>query len=255
MRALGVDLAAEAKFTGAVAVEPVDNQRWRAVELDGTANDDRLVHAAQWADVIGVDSPLGWPAAFVAAVNAQNALQPWPGPTDRSALTHRDTDRVVRSLGVGTPLSVSADKLGSVAMRCALLQRRWAKEVWTRPALRDGSGPLVETYPAAALKAWHIDTKGYKNRRDQDEAQRVRVKVFDAIDDAVGVWLDLDLVRARCVTSDHVLDALVCALVVIAAKAGATHLPSEDQRQAALIEGWIHVPTTTLAAIAPPATA
>ena len=71
----------------------------------------------------------------------------------------------------------------------------------------------------------------------------------------LAAWLALELVRARCITSDHVLDALVCALVAIAAKAGATHMPSEDQRQAALIEGWIHVPSTPLTAIAPPATA
>ena len=147
VRAPGIDLAAEAKSTGAVMVEPVDNHRWRAAELDGTLSDDRLVLAAQRADVIGVDSPLGWPAAFVSAVTAHHALQPWPGPTKRATLTHRETDRAVRALAVGTPLSVSADKLGSVAMRCALLQRRWADEGWTRPALRDGSGPLVETYP------------------------------------------------------------------------------------------------------------
>ena len=126
--------------------------------------------------------------------------------------------------------------------------------VWTRPAPRDGSGPLVETYPAAALKSWHIESKGYKNRSDPDEAKRIRGKVVDAIEDAVGVWLDLERVRAKCITSDHVLDALVCSLVAIAAKAGATHLPTEDQRQAALIEGWINVPSTLLAAIAPPAT-
>ena len=53
----------------------------------------------------------------------------------------------------------------------------------------------------------------------------------------LAAWLALELVRARCITSDHVLDALVCALVAIAAKAGATHMPSEDQRQAALIKG------------------
>ncbi len=234
-------------------VEPVGDHRWRAAELIGTLNDDRLVLAAQRADVIGVDSPLGWPAAFVSAVTAHRALQPWPGPTKRATLTHRETDRAVRALGVGTPLSVSADKLGSVAMRCALLQRRWAEEVWTRPASRDGSGPLVETYPAAALKAWHVESKGYKNRRDKDEARRVRGKVVDAIGGAVGAWLDLQLIRARCITSDHVLDALVCALVAISAKSGATHVPPLDQRQVALIEGWIHVPSRPLAAIAPPA--
>lgn len=255
MRALGIDLAAGAKSTGAVMVEPVDNHRWRADELDGTLNDDRLVLAAQRADIIGVDSPLGWPAAFVSAVTAHHALQPWPGPTERATLTHRETDRAVRVLGAGTPLSVSADKLGSVAMRCALIQRRWADEVWALPAPRDGSGPLVETYPAAALKAWDIESNGYKDRRDPDKAQRVRGKVVDAIKDAVAAWLDLELVRARCITSDHVLDALVCALIAIATKTGATHVPSKDQRQAALTEGWIHVPSTPLPAIAPLATA
>ena len=254
MRALGIDLAAQAKSTGAVMVEPVDSHQCRAVELDGTVNDDRLVLAARHADVIGVDSPLGWPEAFVTAVSAHHALQPWTGTNERATLTHRETDRVVRSLGAGNPLSVSADKLGSVAMRSALLQRRWADEVWANQAPRDGSGPLVETYPAAALRAWHIESKGYKNRSDQDDAQRVRAEVVDAIEVAVGGWLDLQQVRARCVTSDHVLDALVCALVAIAAKSGATHMPAEDQRQAALIEGWIHVPSTSLAAIAPPAT-
>ncbi len=121
VRAPGIDRAAEAKSTGAVMVEPVDNHRWRATELDGTLSDDRLVLAAQRADVIGVDSPFGWPAAFVSAVTAHHALQPWPGPTERATLTHRETDRAVRSLAVGTPLSVSANKLGSVARRCAAL--------------------------------------------------------------------------------------------------------------------------------------
>lgn len=236
-------------------VERVDSRRWQAVELDGTLNDDRLVLAAHRTDVIGVDSPLGWPAAFVTAVTAHNALQPWPGPTARATLTHRETDRSVRALGVGAPLSVSADRLGSVAMRCALLQRRWGDEVWARRAPRDGSGPLVETYPAAALRAWQCDSKGYKSLRDLDEAQRVRGNVVGVIESAVCDWLDLELIRARCITSDHVLDALVCALVAIAAKTGATHVPSQDQRQAALIEGWIHVPSTPLATISPAAEA
>jgi predicted nuclease with RNAse H fold len=253
MRALGIDLAAEAKSTGAVMIEPVGIDRWRATELDGPVDDDRLVRGAHDADVTGVDAPLGWPVAFVRAVSAHDALQPWPGPTQRATLTQRDTDRAVRSLGVGNPLSVSADKLGSVAMRCALLQRRWAEEVWTFQAPRDGSGPLVETYPAAALRAWQIDSRGYKNRSDQDDARRVRAEVVDAIDGAVRGWLDLQAVRARCITSDHVLDALVCALVAIAAKVEATNVPEEHQRHAALVEGWIHVPTTPLASVAPPA--
>lgn len=254
MRVLGIDLAAEAPTTGAVIIEPSTCGRWRAVELDGAASDDGLVLAARRVDIVGVDAPLGWPAAFVDAVSAHAAFGPWPGTTDRSALTHRATDRAVRSLGMGLPLSVSADKLGSVAMRCALLQRRWADESWGRPAPRDGSGPLVETYPAAALRAWHVESTGYKNRRDRDDARRVRTLVVDALAGVVCDWLDLEPVRARCIASDHVLDALVCALVAIAAVAGATHPPSDHQRSAALVEGWIHVPATPLSTLGPPNT-
>ena len=198
--------------------------------------------------------PLGWPTAFSHSVTAHNALLPWSWSSKRETLTHRDTDRAVRALGVGTPLSVSADKLGSVAMRCALLQQRWGEEVWTHPAPRDGSGPLLETYPAAAFKAWRIPCDGYKKRTDPAGSESVREQVVNAIESAVGDWLDLELVRTRCIASDHVLDALVCALVAIAAKVGATHLPSNDQCQAALIEGWIHVPSKPLQAILPPST-
>lgn len=254
MRVLGIDLAAEAKSTGAVLVEPIGGLRHRAVVLDGAATDDRLVSAAKDAEVIGVDSPLGWPTAFVNAVSAHASLQPWPGTSDRRTLTHRETDGAVRRRDAGNPLSVSADKLGSVAMRCALLQRRWADEAWGRPSPRDGSGRLIETYPAAALRAWRIESQGYKNRSNVCEAQRVRARVLDAIEAAVGGWLDLQQVRNQSIASDHVLDALLSALVALAAKAGATHVPTEAQRTAALVEGWIHVPSTSLSTIAPSGT-
>lgn len=52
------------------------SHRWRAAELDGPLDDDRLVLAARHADLIGVDSPLGWPTAFSHSVTAHNALLP-----------------------------------------------------------------------------------------------------------------------------------------------------------------------------------
>jgi hypothetical protein len=157
VRVLGVDWAAAAATTGAVQLVPGSENRWTSEELEGVAEDDRLVDAARQVDVVGVDAPLGWRRAFVEAVRAHEELGAWPGSVDRSGLTHRDTGRAVRRLGVGSPLSVSADNLGSVAMRCALLQHRCGQEAWAAPAPRDGSGPLVETYPAAALAAWRID--------------------------------------------------------------------------------------------------
>ena len=248
---VGIDLAADAKTTGVVFVRRASAANWIATAASTPSTDDALVEAVRDVGAVGVDAPLGWPMAFVEAVAAHRRFRPWPGDVDRSTLTHRDTDRAIRRHGIRAALSVSADKLGSVAMRCALLQRRWADEVWGRPAGRDGSGPLVETYPAAALAAWRIDCIGYKNRRDEASARGVRVHVVAELDAALSSWLDLAPVRAPCVASDHVLDALVSALVVIAAKTESTYAPAGSERDAALVEGWIHVPSRPLADLRP----
>jgi predicted nuclease with RNAse H fold len=248
---VGIDLAADAKSTGVVFVRGAGAAKWMATAATSPSTDDALVEAVREVDAVGVDAPLGWPVAFVEAVAAHRRFRPWPGGGDRSTLTHRDTDRAIRRHGIRAALSVSADKLGSVAMRCALLQRRWADEVWGRPAGRDGSGPLVETYPAAALAAWRIDYTGYKNRRDEASARSVRTQVVSEFDAYVSSWLDLGPVRAQCVASDHVLDALVSALVAIAARTRATYLPVDSELDAALVEGWIHVPSKPLADLRP----
>jgi predicted nuclease with RNAse H fold len=251
VRILGVDLAAQAKKTGAVLLLPVDDRRWQVKEVEDSATDDALVAAATSVDAIGVDSPLGWPVAFVDAVTAHRDLSPWPGLPDRSTLTHRDTDRAVtellrrKQIRIRPPLSVSANTLGSVAMRCALLQRRWLDDIWGMSAPRDGTGPLVEVYPAAALAAWMIDCKDYKSP-DRDKAREAREGVVAAIDASISDHVDLAPVHDRCVQSDHVLDAVVCALVVLASKVRCTHEPEEQQRKNAAIEGWIHLPSQPL---------
>jgi predicted nuclease with RNAse H fold len=250
VKVLGIDLAASTKTTGAILIEPLGASRWQVTELPTPPIDDALVDAARIVDVVGVDSPLGWPTAFVAAVAAHGSLRPWPGGVDRSTLTHRDTDRAIRQHVIKAALSVSADKLGSVAMRCALLQRRWTDEVWGQPAPRDGSGRLVETYPAAALAAWRVECVGYKNR-DLRLATEVRNRVVADIDAAVQSWLDIEPIRERCVESDHVLDALVSGLVTIAATVGSTYPPTNVERDAAVVEGWIHIPSCPLTDLRP----
>ena len=247
---LGVDLAAQAKATGAVLIAGGPSA-WSASEVSGPLDDDALVDVVSTVDVVGVDSPLGWPVAFVDAVAAHSVFRPWPGGVDRSTLTHRDTDRVIRLYGIRAALSVSADKLGSVAMRCALLQRRWAEEVWGAPGARDGSDRLVETYPAAALASWRIECRGYKDRSDPIAASVVRRRIVAELETALASWLDLQPVGEACVQSDHVLDALLSALVAIAAKTSSTHPPADHQRDAALREGWIHVPSRSISALRP----
>ena len=246
MHVLGIDLAARPATTGAVVLESGGAGRWSARSVGSPADDDLLVELARDAVAVGVDAPLGWPDAFVDAVTAHHGFRPWPGATDRAPMTHRETDRRTRAITGRLPLSVSADLLGVVAMRCALLQRRWADEIWGGPEPRDGSGVLGETYPAAAFAVWGIDARGYKARRRPEEASEVRSSIVSELTRRTDRWLGLDGVDDACIASDHVLDALVCAIVAVAMTRGATEPPPADLIETARREGWIRVPTCTL---------
>ncbi len=230
---------------------------------DGFVADDRgLVDVVDESTMVGLDSPLGWPDDFVSAVTAHRLSARWPSYEHRStdkireSLRHRTTDLYVRSLDLGsTPLSVSSDLIGVVAMRGAWLQSAWAKK-WGRLEPRDGSGRLVEAYPAAALRAWGLLARRgvrYKGGGvgDQREAQRAeRARIMDEIHEQTRKWLKVpSSVRDEAVISDHTLDALVCALVALAARAKATHATPEESREAALREGWIHVPSGEFASL------
>jgi hypothetical protein len=153
MNVLGIDLAAQPVDTGVVMLEVPPTGLPTVTTIGGKYSDDVLVRLVADVDYVGVDAPLGWPVTFVSAVSAHDRLDTWLGKVDRSELCFRRTDHRVRSLTGRWPLSVSADKLGVVAMRCAFLQERFAREAWgglRQP--RDGSGRLVETYPAATLQ-------------------------------------------------------------------------------------------------------
>lgn len=252
MRVIGIDLAASPVSTGVVVMEETV-AGWVARPVDDEADDDRLVSLAVGAGAIGVDAPLGWPDAFVEAVAAHHRGEPWPGTTDRRPLTHRLTDLITRDVVGRYPLSVSADLLGVVGMRAALLQRRWADEIWGGdPAPRDGSGVLSETYPAAAFAAWGISSRGYKARNRPDEARTVRAAIVRELTRSTRGWLDGAAVAAEAVDDDHVLDAWVCALIALAVRTGGTNAPDGTQVDRARREGWIHVPTAPLDELRPP---
>ena len=113
----------------------------------------------------------------------------------RESLRHRTTDLFVRSLDLGsTPLSVSSDLIGVVAMRGAWLQSAWAQR-WGRLEPRDGSGRLVETYPAAALRAWGFLPRrgvrykggGAEGARESQRTERERIVV--GVEQQSDAWL------------------------------------------------------------------
>jgi predicted nuclease with RNAse H fold len=237
---VGVDLAAEAKGT---AVARVDWHHGRAVALSVTspADDATVLAALAEADQAGIDCPLGWPDEFIRFVTAHQAgavpLPPGGTPPGwRRALTLRVTDRVVHDQTGLTPLSVSADRIGSVAMRCAILLAELAR--CGQPVDRAGTGKVVEVYPAASLKVWGLTHQGYKRPREPEKlAQRMDELATQT------PWLKQGEIAGQCRRSHDAADALIAALAARAASRGLTLRPrNRAEEAAARTEGWVAIP-------------
>lgn len=226
MRTLGIDLAAQPKHTGACLVEWRDGAA-EAEVVSGVLDDDRLVALAEDADLVAVDSPLGWPDAFVTAVSTYHRGGEWPA-VEPVSLRYRTTDLHLITTTGARPLSVSSDLIANCAFRAARLERALG------PGSRAGQGRLAEVYPAGALRSWGMPATGYKGR----EGAGVRAVIIEAIRQE---WLSVD--EAALQRRDHDLDALICALVARAVATGRTEKPSPEQADAAAREGWIHIPT------------
>ncbi len=243
-RVLGVDLATEPARTGLVEATWRDGA-WRVA--GPYPGDDATILERAAGSAVGLDAPLGWPDAFVEAVDAHHARRPWPEGVDAVDLRYRATDRFVVDLDLGVrPLSVSSDLIGAVAWRAAGLVASLGR-VAGRPLARDGSDGVYEVYPAAALRAWGLLARRgerYKGRRVAEPGARAlrRRIVTDLAAGVVGPVALAEGLDGAAVDSDHVLDAIVAALVVTAALAGATYPPPAALAARAAREGWIHVP-------------
>ncbi len=163
MRSLGIDLAAEPPDTAACEIIWLaDGARGRL--YTDRLDDDRLLALIGSADKVGIDCPFGWPQPFVNAVVAHAHGQAWPGrgqpgPGHRRSLRYRLTDEIVHQQVGIWPLSVSTDRIGVTAMRCAALLDALAAV--GQPVDRTSDGRAVEVYPAAALKYWGLPHQGY----------------------------------------------------------------------------------------------
>jgi hypothetical protein len=241
MNTLGIDLSAQPKQTAACLLEWTDAS-CRVARFEVGFDNNALLDLIQTASPtkVAIDAPFGWPAPFVEAVSGYTASGRWPTPaTTRRPLLLRTTDlAVIAAAGGRPPLSVSADKIAVCAMRCAELLSALAPD---GAIDRTGSGVVVEVYPAAALRQWGFDPTGYKGAKPEQQEKRRRLAV--AIAEATSVWLDLGPEeRALIAASDHLLDALVSALVARAAAVGLTVPIPDNARAAAATEGWIHLP-------------
>ncbi|WP_405460985.1 DUF429 domain-containing protein [Streptomyces sp. NBC_00101] len=253
MVTVGIDLAG---YTGTTGVCRITWAEWPVVDILDARSDDDLLAAVRTADKTGLDSPIGWPVAFTSLLAAHRAGTELPvrsryaphsdGREGLGRFTHRLTDDVAwKRTGAGRrrPLSVAADKLGIVAMRAVDLLDRLAEE---GPAIpRDGSGSVVEVYPAFALIQWGLASEdSYKNSKPA--ALLARAAILAGLVDGLGIDIG-ERERDRCTRSDHDLDALISAVVARAAACGMTHPPATaEERELAAVEGWMHLPVRGL---------
>jgi predicted RNase H-like nuclease len=245
MRSLGIDLAAEPPNTAACEITWTA-QRAHARLYADHLDDGRLLTLIETADKVGIDCPFGWPLPFVNAVAIHANAAAWPGrgqlgSRHRQSLRYRLTDKVVHQQVGIWPLSVSTDRIGVTAMRCAALLDALAAA--GHPVDRAGGGRVVEVYPAAALKHWGLPHQGYKKQ----EGAIVRAQALDRLGAMIPTLILDGVTLDRCRQSDDAFDALVCALVARAAGLGLTTPPAPgEQAKRAQVEGWIHLPISDL---------
>lgn len=245
MRTVGIDLADEPAKT-AVATIDWGERSARVVGLRLGATDDDLVGAVLVADRSGIDAPFGWPDAFVDFVLAHHNREPrreleLSNRAGRLPLVRRRTDRVVHEVAGIVPLSVSADLIAHVALRCAGLLGRLAVEGVDTDRV---AGTVAEVYPAAALQQWGLPYRGYKGATNREKL----VQLVASFDDATP-FLDLADFRGACEASDDAFDAVVAAVIARAAAVGQTRLPNPADSDVAGREGWIHLPTGPMSAL------
>jgi len=236
----GVDLAAESTRTALAEVEWAPG---RAVltHLEVGVSDSRIVAAGRRVGKIGIDCAFGWPDAFVdfVARHARGESDDMPGDIAwRRTLAYRETDRFVHRMTKRWPLSVSTDRLGLTAMRCAglLASLRADGRLIDRSG---GTGLVAEVYPGATLRVWGWHAAGYRTDPEVRESIIERM-----LREAPG--LDLSAHADRMVGSSDAFDAVVAAFGARAAQLGRYEPPPTADRERAEQEGWIVLPTCSL---------
>jgi predicted nuclease with RNAse H fold len=180
--------------------------------------------------LLAIDAPLGWPAAAGVSLSAHLAGQVLKCAPDQ--LFHRATDEFVFKKQGRRPLEVGANLIARTAHAALkLLEDIRQKSGYSIPLVWtlgfDGMG-AIEVYPAASLRAWGVDFKGYRDSRDS------RARLLKGLDRRIYMPPTLSEIVLGSVDA---LDACLCALAACDFLAGAVWEP-EDPKVAPK-EGWI----------------
>lgn len=240
MLTAGVDLAAEPKGTALAIIEWKKTQA-TLVDLQLGVSDETIVEAAGVVDKLGIDCALGWPIEFVEFLNNHANLESTSAPDGgmdwRRRTSFRESDRHVRAVTGKWPLSVSTDRLGLTAMRCAGLQGRIQQSGIEID--RSGAGKIVEIYPGASLRLWGFDTSGYRAHED------ARAELLTAIEHKAS-WLNLGSHRELMIDSTDAFDAVIASLATRAAAINQCLPPPREFLERVKVEGWIALPTGSI---------
>lgn len=243
IRVLGIDLATEPAGTAGCWLT-FDEDGARADIVDERLDDGTLIRLLAASDRAAIDSPFGWPEPFFAAISQWRDAGRFPaGP--REPLRLRATDLYVKERAL-TPYSVSADKLGALAMRCAVVLTGLADVEHT--GLDRVDGKAIECYPSAALYRFGFSRAELRNAKtDQDVRRRLLSQLLER-----ATWLKVDAeTQARLALVGHSFDAFIAALVARAVVLGMADRPPSHLAALAAAEGWIHLPFPNALALDP----
>jgi len=236
----GIDLAAEPKGTALALIE-FSNNKAKLNYLEQGLDDEALITSTHNADKVGIDCAFGWPIKFSQFITKHQDLTNQElidgGMDYRRELSFRETDREIKRLTGRWPLSVSTDRLGLTAIRCAgLLSKYQAKG---KEIDRSGAKLLVEVYPGATLRNWKLDTTGYRTNPE------ARAKLLEQLE-LQAPWLELATFRDQMIESADCFDAVIAALAARAVHQDDYNKPTKEQLEMARVEGWICLPNAEL---------
>jgi Protein of unknown function (DUF429) len=204
----GIDFASQPPKTAACRICWADDKAEVRDLIPGGVDDEAILALLSASDKVGLDVPLGWPAAFIAATSSHSEGRPWPGGSIVD-LRFRETDRYVAIETKRWPLSVSSDLIAVPAFRAAALASQVSFTVD-----RSGAGRIVEVYPAAALRRWGFSPLRYKGKAGS-EGRAALVSSFRKV---TGDWLRLSAAQwDLCAGGDDAFDAVLAAIVARAA--------------------------------------
>ena len=238
---IGVDCATDPRKVG-LAYGWWDGQNGVVEEMAAAGPDlspaawisQRVQAHRRCACLLALDAPLGWPAAFGAALAGHSAGQPIQ--TEPVNFFRRETDRFIHQTVGRRPLDVGAERIARTALSALQLVAQVSKRLGMDiPLLWNADMPCglaaVEVYPAAVLQVLGLPASGYK----ENEQSAVRARILDGLARQLRLPQDVGSALADA----DILDALICVLAGIDFLAGRA-MPPQDL-DLAMKEGWIWV--------------